>query len=474
MNTIIGRKKEQRLLEEYYYSDKAEFVVVCGRRRVGKTFLIRECYRDKFAFYLSGAENATKTAQLKNFNVAINTYSGYPYPFINDWQDAFLQLQHYIENKATKEKIVLFFDELPWLDNKKSGFLSVFEYFWNTFASTRQNILLIACGSATSWIVNKIINSRGGLHNRVTRQIFLEPFTLQETEQFLKSRNIAMKRIQIIECYMIMGGIPYYLEQLDRTTSLLQNIDNLFFAKNGILRNEFPRLFSSLFKNSENYVKIIKALGKKNKGLTRDEIIFITKIADGGRLSKTLDELELCGFIRIDDSFNNKKKNRLYQLTDFYSMFYLNFVDSKKNTAENYWVNIADSSTYKAWCGFSFEKLCMAHLPQIRRKLGISGVLSFTSSWRYFNEENGAQIDLLIDRKDNVINVCEMKYAQKEYQITKRDDESFRNKIALFQEDTKTRKTIHFTLISTYGAKRNEYWGGIQSEVTMNDLFELN
>ncbi|GHT74968.1 ATPase [Bacteroidia bacterium] len=472
MNTIIGRKKEQQLLEEYYHSDKAEFLVVCGRRRVGKTFLIRECYRDKFAFYLSGAENATKAAQLKNFNVAINTYSGYPYPAVTDWQDAFLQLQHYIENKTAKEKIVLFFDELPWLDNKKSGFLSAFEYFWNTFASANRNILLIACGSATSWIVSKIINSRGGLHNRVTRQIFLEPFTLQETEQFLKSRNIAMKRIQIIECYMIMGGIPYYLEQIDRTTGLSQNIDNLFFTKNGILRNEFPRLFSSLFKHSENYIKIIKALGKKNKGLTRDEIILITKITNGGRLSKMLEELELCGFIRIDDSFNNKKKNRLYQLTDFYSMFYLNFIDSKKNTAGNYWINMADSSTYKAWCGFSFEKLCVAHLPQIRRKLGISGVLSFTSSWRYFNEDSGAQIDLLIDRKDNVINVCEMKYAQKEYLITKRDDESFRNKIAFFQEDTKTRKTIHLTLISTFGTKRNEYWGDIQSEVTMDDLFE--
>ncbi|MDR3094814.1 MAG: ATP-binding protein [Bacteroidales bacterium] len=472
MNTIIGRKREQRLLEEYYHSNKAEFVVICGRRRVGKTFLIRECFRNKFAFYLSGAENATKAAQLKNFNAAINTYSGYPYPAITDWQEAFLQLQHYIGNMATKRKIVLFFDELPWLDNNKSGFLSAFEYFWNSFASAKSNILLIACGSATSWIVHKIINSRGGLHNRVTRQIFLEPFTLQETEQFLKSRNIMMKRIQISECYMIMGGVPYYLEQIDRSIGLSQNIDNLFFARNGVLKHEFSRLFSSLFKNSENYVKIIKALGKKNKGLTRDEMIQITKIANGGRLSTMLEELELCGFIRIDDSFNHKKKKRLYQLIDFYSMFYLKFIDSVKNKAENYWVNTADSSTYKAWCGFSFEKLCIAHLPQIRRKLGISGVLSFTSSWRYFNDDSGAQIDLLIDRKDNVINVCEMKYAKKEYRITKHDDESFRNKIALFQEDTKTRKTTHFTLISTFGAKHNEYWGGIQSEVTMDDLFE--
>ena len=471
MSKIVGRIKEIRLLEECERSEKAEFVVVCGRRRVGKTFLIRECYQKRFAFYLSGAENTTKMAQLRNFNAAINTYSGYPYPAVTNWQDAFLQLQHYIGNVAAKKKLILFFDELPWLDNNKSGFLSAFEYFWNTFVSARNDILLIACGSATSWIVNKIINSRGGLHNRVTRQIFLEPFTLNETEQFLKSQKIAMSRLQILECYMIVGGIPYYLEQLDKSLGLMQNIDNLFFTKNGILRNEFSRLFSSLFKHSENHIKIIKALGEKNKGLTRDMIIKNTTIADGGRLTKMLEELEMCGFIRIDESFNNKKKNRLYKLIDFYSIFYLNFIDGKKNISDGYWSNTANSSTYKTWRGLSFEKLCAAHLPQIRKKLGISGVLSFTSAWRYFNETNGAQIDLLIDRKDDVINICEMKFSQTQYRITKADDADFRNKIAIFQEDTKTDKTIHFTLISTFGAKHNEYWNDIQSEVTMNDLF---
>ncbi|MDR1543315.1 MAG: AAA family ATPase [Prevotellaceae bacterium] len=471
MNKIIGRKKEIGLLEEYERSNKAEFVVVCGRRRVGKTFLIRECYANRFAFYLSGAENTNKKAQLRNFNAAINTYSGYPYPAVTNWQDAFLQLQHYISNSQTKKKLILFFDELPWLDNNKSGFLSAFEYFWNTFASARNNILLIACGSATSWIMNKIINSRGGLHNRVTQQIFLEPFTLAETEQFLKSRKIAMKRLQIVECYMIMGGIPFYLEQIRKEVGLAQNIDNLFFTKNGILRNEFSRLFSSLFKRSENHIKIIKVLGEKSKGLTREEIIKTAQIADGGRLTKMLEELEMCGFIRIDDSFNKKKKNRLYQLIDFFSMFYLNFIDGKKNLTDGYWLHIGGSSTYKSWLGFSFEKLCASHLPQMRKKLGIFGVLSFTSAWRYFNKNGGAQIDLVIDRKDNVINLCEIKFSTKPYQITKSDDADFQNKIALFQEYTSTNKTIHFTLVSPFGAKRNEYLNEIQSEITMDDLF---
>ncbi|MDR2835054.1 MAG: ATP-binding protein [Bacteroidales bacterium] len=471
MEKIIGRKKEIRLLEEYEHSNKPEFVVICGRRRVGKTFLIRHCFKNRFAFYLSGAENTTTKAQLKNFNVAIHTYSGYPYPIVTNWQDAFLQLQHYIDNTTVKKKFIIFFDEMPWLDNNKSGFLSAFEYFWNTFASARNNILFIACGSATSWIVNKIINNRGGLHNRITRQIFLEPFTLHETEQFLHSRKIKMNRIQITECYMIMGGIPYYLEQIDKSIGLIQNIDNLFFNKNGILHNEFSRLFTSLFKHGENYVKIVKALGKKNKGLTRDEIIKATKLTDGGRLSAMLDELELCGFIRINDSFGKRKKNRLYQLIDFYSMFYLNFIESNKNSIKNYWSIIKNSSVYKAWLGFSFEKLCISHSYQIRRKLGITGVLSFTSAWRYFNDKHGAQIDLIIDRNDGIINICEMKFSQKKYQITKSEGESFLNKIALFQEDTKTNKTIHFTLISTFGAKHNVYWNDIQSEVTMEDLF---
>ena len=472
MRKIAGRIEEISHLNDYLISDKAEFVVIYGRRRVGKTFLIREFFKNEFDFYMSGAENASKGQQLFNFTAALNKYSNLPYPPVKTWQAAFVQLRHFLENLKTKDRIVVFFDELPWLDNLKSGFLSAFEYFWNTYASANDKIFLVVCGSATSWITNKILKNRGGLHNRVTHQICLEPFTLRETEKFLQSKNIIFDRYQIAECYMIMGGIPYYLEQLEKSKSIYQNIDNLFFSHSGALRNEFEKLYASLFRNSEKYVEIVEALSSKNKGLSREEVVEITGIADGGTLSKMLEELELCNFIHSYYSFGKQKKNKLYQLVDFYSLFYLNFIKKQPTTDENYWTNIIDNPLHRAWSGYAFEQLCLMHAPQIRRKLGISGVTTYSSSWRSKDSEVGAQIDLVIDRRDRVINLCEMKYADNEFTITKEYDKVLRNKRSVFKEETRTRKTVHTTMITTYGVKHNEYWGNIQSEVILDDLFE--
>jgi AAA+ ATPase superfamily predicted ATPase len=471
MAQIIGRIEEQNLLTDYLESDKAEFLVIYGRRRVGKTFLIKEFFKNKFAFYMSGAENATKAQQLVNFTNAINKSRKTPYPPVTNWQSAFVQLRHLLENSTTKGRIVVFFDELPWLDSPKSGFLSAFEYFWNTYASANHKIFLVICGSATSWITNKIIKNRGGLHNRVTRQIFLEPFTLRETEEFLVKRNIIFDRHQIAECYMIMGGIPYYLEQMQKKWSMYQNVDSLFFSKKGILRHEFNKLYASLFKNSEKYIEIIEALSSKNKGLTREEIVKIAGISDGGTLTKILEELELCNFIRSYYGFGKQKRNKLYQLIDFYSLFYLNFIKNKPTTDENYWTNIIDNAAHRAWSGYAFEQLCLMHTAQIRRKLGISGVTTYTSSWRSNDKELGAQIDLVIERNDRIINLCEMKYATDEFVITKSINDNLRKKRAAFMEETRTRKTVHITMITTYGVKHNEYWGHIQSEVTLDNLF---
>jgi AAA+ ATPase superfamily predicted ATPase len=478
MKNIIGRKSEIKRFSEYLESGKAEFVVVYGRRRVGKTFLVREFFDNQFTFYLSGAENATKNVQLFNFNSAINSYSKANYPLVDNWQNAFLQLEEYLDSIKKAGRKVIFIDELPWLDNAKSGFLSAFEYFWNTYASARKDIFLVVCGSATSWVMNKIIKNRGGLHNRVSRQLFLEPFTLNETEQFFQSKKLVMNRFQIAECYMIMGGVPYYLEQLERSLSLSQNIDNLFFANNAILRNEYSKLYASLFKNPEKYLKIIEVLAQKRKSLTRDEIIKLSKIPDGGGLTSILEELELCGFISINANFDNHKKNRLYQLVDFYSLFYLNFVKNKKGTDSAYWSSLIDNSVRKAWSGYSFELLCQTHIPQIKKALGISGVLSYVSGWRSRDTArrtsfttDGAQIDLLIDRNDNIINLCEMKYANKEFVIAKNQDANLRNKRAAFIEESHTRKTVHLTLVTTYGVKHNEYWNNIQSEIVLDDLF---
>jgi len=471
MKDIIGRKSEIYRLTEYMNSEKSELVAVYGRRRVGKTFLIKRFFNEKFVFYLSGAENASKKQQLFNFSTAINKYSGKEYPIVVDWQSAFVQLEIYIKSLKFKGRKVIFIDELPWLENAKSGFLSAFEYFWNSFASSQRDILLIICGSATSWIMNRIIKNRGGLHNRVTRQILLEPFTLYETEQFLKSKKIVFSKLQIAELYMILGGIPYYLEQLEKSLSLAQNIDNLFFKKNAVLDDEYSKLYCSLFKSPEKYMQIIEILAKKRKGLTRDEIVEFSKISNGGGLTNILEELALCGFISINQNFSTKKNLQLYQLTDFYSLFYHNFVKGKKGTNSDFWSSITGSSSYKAWIGFSFELLSQTHILQIKKALSIGGVVSYSSGWRSKNATEGAQIDLLIDRNDNVINLCEIKYSAKEFVINKDYDTNLNNKRSVFIEETKTKKTVHITFITTCGVKHNEYWNNIQSEVLLEDLF---
>jgi AAA+ ATPase superfamily predicted ATPase len=471
MKNIIGRETEIKKLTEYVNSDKAELLAVYGRRSVGKTFLIKQFFGENFTFYFSGAENANKKQQLFNFTTALNKHSGTDNPIVDNWQSAFVQLEQYLRKIKNKGRKVIFIDELPWLDNAKSGFLSAFEYFWNTYASSQKDIFFVICGSATSWIMNKIIKNRGGLHNRVTRQMCIEPFTLNETEQFLKSKKIVFSRFQIAECYMILGGIPYYLEQLEKSLSLAQNIDNLFFSKNAMLQDEFSRLYSSLFKSPEKYTQIIEILAKKRKGLTRDEIAEISGIYSGGSLTAMLEELDLCGFILINNNFTSKKKFQLYQLADFYSLFYLNFVKNKKGVSSNYWSSLIGNSVYKVWSGYSFELLCQTHISQIKRALGISGVISYTSGWRSRDAETGAQIDLLIDRNDHIINLCEMKYTTKEFVITKNYDENLRNKRGTFIEESNTKKSVHTTMVTTYGVRHNEYWNNIQSEVLLDDLF---
>jgi len=471
---MIGREAEREDFIRFLESDKSEFLVVFGRRRVGKTFMIREFFDYKFTFYHTGMAKTEMETQLQNFNTSLHKYGNHPYPKVSNWLEAFEQLIHLLSNKKQKSKKVVFIDEMPWMDTQRSGFIQALEFFWNSWASAQKDILLIACGSASSWIVNKLIKNHGGLHNRVTQQIYLRPFTLGECEEYFQKNNIAFNRHQMIESYMIFGGIPYYLSLMKKQFSLAQNVDNLCFAEKGMLRNEFENLYASLFKNYENHVTIVEALSKKTKGMTREEIIKNTRLPNGGGLTKTLVDLELCGFIRKYRAFEKKKRESLYQLTDFFTLFYFNFMNDNQFNDEHYWTNFIENARHRAWSGYAFEQVCMAHLPQIKRKLGITGVLTNTASWRSSETGAGAQIDLLIERNDKVINLCEMKYVQEEYVIDKKQDENLRNKRAAFKRETKTRKALHLTMITTYGVKHNEYWGNIQSEVMMDDLFVEN
>jgi AAA+ ATPase superfamily predicted ATPase len=467
---IIGRYSEKWTLRQYVESDKPEFVAVYGRRRVGKTFLIKEYFNKTFSFYISGLANATKKEQLENFNATLNLYGKIPYSRVKNWMECFRQLIHLLENSKKKGKKVIFIDELPWFDTPRSGFITGLEYFWNNWASSRPDVLLIVCGSATSWIINKLLKNRGGLHNRITRRMSIQPFTLAECEEYFQHKKIVLDRKSIVESYMIFGGIPFYLNMFEKGLSLAQNVDKLCFVKNGALQDEFSILYSSLFKHSENHELVVKVLAKKKMGMTREEIIKGTDLQGGG-LTTVLEELEQCNFIRSYSAYGKKTKERLYQLIDFYSLFYLNFMKTARRSDDHYWTNLIDNAKHRSWSGYAFEQVCMQHATQIRQKLGVSGVVTYSAAWRSKKSEPAAQVDLLIDRNDGIINLCEMKYAESEFIIDKKQDESLRNKKSAFIKETKKRKAVHITMVTTYGVKRNEYWGNIQSEVTMNDLF---
>lgn len=469
---IIGREKEISLLKECYDSERAELAAVYGRRRVGKTFLVKNYFRDKFDFYVTGIYNGTRKEQLTFFNKQLCEYSGLPYPYTDNWFDAFDQLKHYLTT-LNKRKIVLFFDEMPWMDTPRSGFLKAFELFWNSWAAARPQIKMIVCGSATTWMMSKLLDNIGGLHNRVTRRIRLSPFTLYECEKFLEKQGIVWNRHQIAEAYMIFGGTPYYLQLLRKSYSLSQNVNRLFFSENAELKDEYTFLFRSLFKNASLYKNVVELLSRKVKGLTRMEIKTALKITEGGTLSEVLENLCNCDFVRKYSAFGKKERDVLYQLTDLFILFHLKFVKNSSGHDEHLWSNMIDSPERRAWSGYSFEQLCLHHIPQIKQKLGINGIQSDVCSWNAVADKGhkGAQIDLIIDRRDQIVNLCEMKYSTKEFEITKKYDEEMRERRELFRELTNTRKALHLTMVTTYGLKQNAYSGMIQSEILLDDLF---
>lgn len=470
MDKIIGRKEEIAILEKIKVSNKPEFVAVYGRRRVGKTYLIRQFFKQQFTFHLTGMANANTPLQLGNF---ISTYREFNHlsdeRVPQNWFEAFALLKHLIESKGEKLCIV-FLDELPWMDTPRSNFVMALEHFWNSYGSSKNNLKLITCGSVASWMINKLINNHGGLHNRVTKRIHIHPFTLDETQQFLQAKNIVLERYQIAELYLILGGIPFYLEEVEEGLSVAQNIDRLCFSETGLFRNEYQNLFKSLFKDSKIHQAVVEALAGKSRGLQRDEIIKLAKIPNGGNTTKVLEELESSGFIRKYVPFNNKIRSSLYQLTDPFVLFYHQFMKNTKAVGEGAWLSFVDGSPYKTWTGYAFENLCLLHIAAIKMALGINGIYSENASWR--SKENNAQIDLLIDRKDKVITICEMKFSNDEFVITKDYADKLRRKLNVFRTESKTKKSVFLCMITTFGIQTNQYsLGLVQNSLTLEDLF---
>ncbi len=474
-NKIIGRNKECNRLQDCLDEDNAQLVIVYGRRRVGKTYLINKFFGNKFAFKLTGAYEQKKDIQLRNFVTELERKSGKKHETPSDWIQAFTILREYLENLPSNQKQIVFFDEMPWLDTFHSGFLAAFEWFWNDFGSTMDNLIFIVCGSATSWMTEKLDRNKGGLFNRQTCKLYLNPFNLSEVEEYLCSKGFMWSKYEIAECFMIMGGIPYYLSLLKKKESFNQNIDRLFFENKGELYGEFDNLYATLFSNSNSYIKIIIAISKKIIGMTRNEIINATRLPSNGLFTKMLSNLVDSGFLRISTFYGRKKKETLYQLADYYTAFYLHFVRDNYGKDEHFWSNSLDNPSRRVWEALIFEQLCKDHIKQIKHKLGISGVLSEESSWFTLpdNEKgiSGAQIDLLIERRDRVINICEIKFYHDKFSIDKSYEMILRNKISSFIKATETKKSIQLTMITTYGLKKGLYNTLVSNEITMEDLF---
>ena len=471
---IIGRKDEQAELRRAYESEYSEFVAVTGRRRIGKTFLVRETFNYTFAFQHSGLANQKTRVQLQEFRQSLIKSGLKKCRVPTDWFDAFFLLSELLDQQGKGKKVV-FIDELPWMDAPRSNFVSALEHFWNAYASARKDILLIICGSATSWIINNVFRNHGGLHNRVTHRIHLAPFTLGECDEYARSQHLVMSRYDVLECYMVMGGIPFYWSLLERGRSLAQNIDALFFSPMGKLHYEYSELYDSLFKNPEPYLQIVSTLGTKRIGMTREELVNEGGITNNGQLSRILEDLEACGFIRRYVYQGIKRSNAIFQLMDNYTLFYYKFLHNHADVGENYWSANVNTPVRNAWEGLAFERVCFEHVRQIKQALGISGVSTRVYSWRVKDDPvygEGTQVDMVIDRSDQVVNLCEMKFSTKEYAIEKTDDDSLRHKAGRFREAQKSHKAVHLTFITPFGVKQNTYQYSVQNVITADDLFK--
>jgi len=466
---IVSRKKEIDILNNSLVSNKPEFIVVYGRRRVGKTYLIKEFFNDTFSFYSTGVFSKSKKDQLGSFQASLIQYGSTNRKRIKDWFEAFERLTDVLESKnvyrtQSGKKRVVFLDEMPWMDTPKSGFKVALERFWNTYGSRKNDLLLIVCGSATSWIIKHLINDRGGFYGRLTNKLFLSPFTLKECEEFIKSHNIKMSRMQLVDYYMVFGGIPFYFNLINPSLSVAQNIDTLIFSEDGTLHNEYSMLLSSLFTNYETHSKIVEELAEHYKGLSREDLLKSKSIKDSGSFVRALEELEQCGFIRSYPNYKQKKYGSIYQLVDPFTLFSIVNLKGKKIAS---WMNYLNTNGYHNWSGHAFETLSLNHIKSIKSSLGILGVKS--NEYAFYSNE--AQIDLLIDRDDKIINLCECKYYNQEYSINKEDVEEINNKVEVFNRLTKNKKDFIVTYITINGVKNNTYRDLAQSILTIDDLF---
>ncbi len=489
VRTIVGRATEIELLRAVWDSPDAELVAIYGRRRVGKTHLIREFFEPRADVFLSvvGQKDAALATQLFHFQKELERalYHGAPLPRLRSWDQALSLLSDALELRlktGTGERVVVFLDELPWLASPRSGLLQSLDHHWNTRLGRLSGLRLVVCGSAASWMLEKLIHAKGGLHNRITRRILLRPFSLREAQDYLVSQGVRFGRAQVLETYLAVGGIPHYLRLFRRGRSAAQNIGSVCFDRGGPLHDEFDRLFASLFSNAEIHEGIVRAIAGRREGITRNELIEQTGISSGGRLRERVRELEEAGFIASLTPYRRRKKLTTYRLIDEYVWFYLKWLERAPRGilaegGSDYWLAKSRTPAYRAWSGYAFEGVCLKHAQLIKRALGITAVASEVGTWRHVptkgqGKSRGAQIDLLFDRADNVVNLCELKHSAGPFEVTKTYAAELRRKKDVFQQQTRTAKELMLTLVAPRGVKRNAYSDELlDSVVTLDDLF---
>ncbi len=478
MRMIVGRKRELKYLDKAFASNKAQFITVYGRRRVGKTYLIREYFSQKDCVFLqvTGLQGGSLKQQLEGFRGAAFRVFPRPELFLNplrSWREAFEIITS--EIRKTDKKVIIFLDELPWLASSRSGLLQMIDFYWNNQWAGMRNVILVACGSSASWILEKIVYDKGGLHNRTTRELYIKPFSLAESKEFLSyCCGLDYTDRQVLSLYMAVGGVPYYLEYAEAGLSAAENIQALFFDEGAPLAHEFHKLFESLFEDAQSYIKLIRIIAGKREGVSRAEIGQFNQ--SGGWLTGRLKELVETGFIHEYLPIGHAKRGKYYRLTDEFCLFYLYWVEGRKPTSapQNYWVNKQRTPQYRAWSGYTFETICLSHAHQVLAALAIQAAVEI-SSWRYIPKkktEKGAQIDLVIDRDDDAITLCEIKYTDKPFVVDKDYAEILKNKIAVFKQKTKTEKHILLALITSSGVRETAYLKNLVSKVvTLKELF---
>lgn len=471
---MVGRMAEQRALKCAYESGESEFVAVYGRRRIGKTYLVREFFKGRILFEHTGLEKGGMRLQLGAFRDALQDAGMRDCPEPSTWMEAFRLLKGLVEASRSRRKVV-FIDEMPWMDTPRSGFVTALEHFWNAWMSARKDVVLIVCGSATSWIISKVIRSRGGLHNRVTRQVPLSPFSLGECEAYARSRGLRHDRRALAELYMVFGGVAYYWRLFEKGESVAQTVDRLLFAADAPLGDEYDRIFASLFRSDGAYRGIVAALATRGKGLFLSELLSLLNAGKGGRWSRRLEELEQCGFVRRDAAWGKKEREARYLLVDNFVLFSLMHLKRRKRRDEHFWLHASTSGCLNAWRELAFERVCLQHVRQIKGALGISGVLTDEFAWQHATDAEhprGAQIDLVVDRDDRVVNVCEMKFSDRPFAITKKYAQELQRKVEVFREVENVRKSIFLTMVTAYGLVDNQCAHCVQSQVTLDDLFK--